>query len=71
LDSNTNWFQVTIGGLSASSASTNLKFIAQNNNSATLVDDVSVEETPEPSTMVLIGAGAAFIGARRRRRAVP
>lgn len=68
LDANTDWFEVTINGLTASSTSTVLKFTGQNNNSATLVDDVTVEETPEPSTVVLLGAGAALMGLRRRRR---
>lgn len=70
LNSKTNWFEVTISGLTASTSSTVLKFAAQNNNSATLVDDVTVEETPEPSTVALLGAGATFMGMRRRRRAI-
>lgn len=70
LDANTDWFEVNITGLTASSSSTVLKFTGQNNNSATLVDDVSVVETPEPSTVVLLGAGAALMGMRRRRQAI-
>ena len=45
-----------------------LQISAQNNNYATLVDDVSVVETPEPSTLVLLIAGAALAGSRRRRQ---
>ena len=70
VDSGTNWFEVVIAGLTASSASTTLTFTGQNNNSAILVDDVTVTETPEPSTVILLGAGAALVGQRRRRRAV-
>jgi hypothetical protein len=70
VDAGTDWFEVNINGLTASAGTTTLKFTGQNNNSATLVDDVSVEETPEPSTLVLLGAGAALTSLRRRRRAV-
>ena len=69
LDANTNWFQVVITGLTATSANTLLKFTGQNNHNATLVDDVQVVETPEPSTIVLLGAGMVIAGLRRRRRA--
>lgn len=69
LDANTNWFQVVITGLTATSSNTLLKFTGQNNHNATLVDDVTVVETPEPSTLVLLGAGMAITGLRRRRRA--
>ena len=70
LDPNTDWFEVSISGLTASGSSTPLKFTAQNNNAATLLDDVTVEQTPEPSTVVLLGAAAAFMGMRRKRRTV-
>ena len=67
----TTWFVVNILNLVPGAGSTTtLKFEGQNNNYATLVDDVSVVETPEPSTMVLLIAGVALIGARRRRQQV-
>lgn len=70
LDAATDWFEVSIDGLTASGANTTLKFTGQNNNSATLVDDVTVDETPEPTTVVLLGAGTALMSLRRRRRVV-
>ncbi len=45
---------------------TTLTISAQNNNNATAVDAVDV--TPEPSSIVLLIAGAAFAGTRRRRQ---
>lgn len=47
-----------------------LSFIGGNSAAGNLVDDVSIAETPEPGTMVLLGAGAAMMGLSRRRRAV-
>ncbi len=67
---NTNWFEVTLTGLTATSANTVLRFTGQNNNSATLVDDITVVETPEPTTIALLGAGAVLVGMRRKRRAL-
>ncbi len=51
-----------------SGATTNLTISAQNNNLATAVDAVEVTETPEPSSIVLLAAGAALAGLRRRRQ---
>lgn len=66
---NTNWFEVVFTNLAPSAgATTNLTFSGQNNNWATLVDSVIIEETPEPSTVVMLFAGAALLGARRRRQ---
>lgn len=70
LDPNTNWFEVFIPNLAATSGSTELKFEGVNNNWATLVDDVMVQETPEPSSLLMLGAGALAIGLRRRRQRV-
>jgi len=65
----TAWFPVDILNLTPSPGSTtDLMFSGQNNNWATLVDNVLVEETPEPSTMVMIAAGAAVMGLRRKRQ---
>lgn len=47
-----------------------LSFIGGNSAAGNLVDDVSVVQTPEPGTVVLLGAGAAMMGLSRRRRAV-
>ena len=49
-------------------ATTSLTISAQNNNLATAVDFVEVTETPEPSSIVLLAAGAALAGLRRRRQ---
>lgn len=51
----------------ASGATTTLTISAQNNNNATAVDAVDVVETPEPSSVILLAAGAAIAGLRRRR----
>lgn len=66
---NTNWFQVYISNLTPGpGATTSLAFSGQNNNWATLVDDVMVAETPEPSTVVMLGVGTLLMGFRRRRQ---
>ncbi len=68
----TSWFQVYISNLTPSlGTTTGLVFSGQNNNWATLVDDVLVEETPEPTTIVMLGVGAALMGLRRRRQQRP
>lgn len=69
LASNTTWFQLLLPNLPVSGPSTNLEISARNNDWATLVDDVVVQETPEPSTVLLIFTGAAIVGMRRRRAA--
>ncbi len=65
---NTGWTQITATNLPVTSTSTNLIISARNNNWATLVDDVVVEETPEPSTLVMLGVGVAAMSLRRRRQ---
>ena len=67
---NTNWFEIFVTNLTPNQfgSSTSLKFEGQNNNWATLVDNVLVEETPEPSTVVMLGAGAVMMGLRRKRQ---
>lgn len=45
-----------------------LSFQGGNTNSAVLLDDVTVVETPEPSALVMLGIGAALAGMRRNRR---
>jgi hypothetical protein len=69
VDANTTWFQIVLTNLAPGAGSTTeLKFEGQNNNWVTLVDDVLVQETPEPSTLVMLGAGAVLMGLRRRRQ---
>lgn len=69
LDPNTNWTEIIIPNLNPNLLGpTVLKFEGQNNNWVTLVDQVLVEETPEPSTIVMLGAGAVLMGLRRRRQ---
>ena len=60
------WTLVTISNVQATGTSTTLTISAKNNNNATAVDAVDV--TPEPSSIVLLIAGAAFAGTRRRRQ---
>lgn len=67
--SGTAWFQLLITGLPVAGTSTTLVISARNNDWATLVDDVVVQETPEPSTVLLLFTGAAILGMRRRRPA--
>ena len=63
----TDWFQIT-AIVQGTGLPSDLVISARNNNWATLVDEVIFEETPEPSTLVMLGAGAAIIGLRRRRQ---
>lgn len=64
----TTWFQLLVPNLTVTGTSTDLVISARSNDWATLVDDVIVQETPEPSTVVLLCAGAALMGSRRRRQ---
>lgn len=69
VDPNTTWFEIVLTNLNPDTdGDTLLSFEGQNNNWVTLVDDVLVEETPEPSTLVMLGAGAVMVGLRRRRQ---
>ena len=63
----TNWFQIT-ATVQGTGVPSDLVISARNNNWATLVDAVIFEETPEPSTLVMLGAGAVIMGWRRRRQ---
>ena len=63
----TDWFQIT-AVVQGTGVPSDLVISARNNNWATLVDEVIFEETPEPSTVVMLGAGAAIMGLRRRRQ---
>ena len=63
----TDWFQIT-ATVQGTGVPSDLVISARNNNWATLVDAVIFEETPEPSTLVMLGAGAVIMGWRRRRQ---
>jgi hypothetical protein len=64
------WTQITILGAVASSASTPLAFGFRNDPGFVHLDDISVSDgttIPEPSTFLMLGAGALLIGLRRMR----
>jgi hypothetical protein len=63
-----SWTLLVIPNLPTASTgtTTTLKISAQNNNLATAVD--AVEVVPEPSSVVLIAAGATLAALRRRRQ---
>lgn len=64
----TSWFQITAVVQGTGDPLSDLVISARNNNWATLVDEVIFAETPEPSTLVMLGTGAAIMGLRRRRQ---
>jgi hypothetical protein len=47
-----------------------LEFDTSNYPAAFVLDDVSVEATPEPGTMLLLGFGLVAVAAARFRRSV-
>jgi hypothetical protein len=53
----------------ATSNNARLSFIGGNSAAANLIDDVSVVAIPEPSTLIMLGAGMFLMGLRRHRRA--
>jgi hypothetical protein len=69
INPNTPWFQVFIPNLAVTGTSTSLVISARNSDWATLVDDVSVIETPEPTTVIMLGTGILLMGLRRNRSA--
>jgi hypothetical protein len=68
LAGDTAWFLLYIQNLTpGSGTTTNLTISAQNNDYVTLVDNVDVQETPEPSSVIMFCIGAGIVGLRRRR----
>lgn len=65
-----NWTHVTLSGLVATGASTELKFGARNDPSFIRLDNVSVQAlaVPEPETYAMLLGGLALVGAVARRR---
>lgn len=64
---NTTWFEITASLLPVTGTSTNLEVSARNSDWATLVDDVSIVETPEPTTLAMLGTAFLVMGLRRNR----
>lgn len=62
------WVQVEAKDLAATGISTPLVISASNNDSYTLVDVMAVQETPEPSTVLMLGIGVMATGLCRRRQ---
>ncbi|MES2163258.1 MAG: PEP-CTERM sorting domain-containing protein [Pseudomonadota bacterium] len=68
-----NWTHVTLNGLVASGATTELKFGARNDPSFIRLDNVSVtvSAVPEPETYAMLMAGLGLVGFAARRRQRP
>ena len=76
------WLQLVVLGLTASSNSTLLQVIGQQNQGYLLLDDFVVDNAagpggpepatvPEPTSVVLLGSGLVALAARYRRRLEP
>jgi hypothetical protein len=61
------WVKATVGGLQATSATTRLEFLGRHDPAGLGVDDINVDATPEPSSLVLVG-GTLLLAIRLRRR---
>jgi PEP-CTERM motif len=64
---NTTWFEITASFLPVTGTSTSLVVSGRNSDWATLVDDVSIVETPEPTTLAMLGTAFLVMGLRRNR----
>jgi hypothetical protein len=66
----TSYVVYTVSGLQATSNSTRLEFLGEQDPAQLGVDDVSVNATsvPEPSSLFLLGAGLLGLGALGRRK---
>jgi hypothetical protein len=66
----TNYVVYTVSGLQATSSSTRLEFLGEQDPAQIGLDDVSVNATgvPEPSSFFLLGSGLLGMGALARRK---
>jgi hypothetical protein len=67
--SDTPYQLYAFSNLLATGASTELRLAFRDDPGFLFLDDVNVVETPEPASMLLLGTGLVYAGARRWRKA--